>query len=467
MSTTAHTNRMTVRIGMTAAMILASTAGGCSAPPKQAETPVVIQEVTPVQYTPVAVTPEPQRSNYPSVPGVNEAAGPEAGLEDSTSTTQVTFAQEGGAFDPAVSRDGKFVVFASTQHRPTSDIYIKPIRGRALTQLTNDPGDDIMPVISPDGSRVAFASNRGGNWDIFVMPVTGGAAVQVTNDAGHDIHASWSPDGAELVFSRLGQTSGRWELWTVQPESNGVSRFIGFGMFPTWCPVAGTGQNSYDRIAFQLGRERGNRAFGIWTIDYKDGQIGALTQIDSSTDQALINPSWSPDGQRLVFTSIPSSDSTHASGRPSAGQLWMIDADGANRVRLTAGTRTAGSPVWTTPTQLLFVSDRSGVENIWSLDMANPVLAASGSRNPTMSRQAQSVVKPAAHAAPHTEPAHGSVAHAPAAKAPAAHAPAAHAEESHEEAHAAPAAHAEQQHAEAGHGEEADAHADASDPGHE
>lgn len=380
--------------GLAAAL---GVAGGCAGP--QARTsnasasvmqPVFIQEV-PSNPEPVIDLSGSQlrHAGYPHVPGVNDPAGSEATLEDPTSTSQVTFAQEGDAFDPAVSRDGKFVVFSSTQHRPTADIYLKPIRGRALTQLTNDPADDIMPCLSPDGGRVAFSSNRGGNWDIYVMPATGGAAVQITSDAGQDIHPSWSPDGSELVFCRLGETSGRWELWTVKPEASGVSQFIGFGMFPTWCPVPATGMNGFDRIAFQLGRERGNRAFGLWTIDYRDGQVGALTQIDSSTEEALVNPAWSPDGERLVFTAMPAVGTGHSSTRSAGGQLWMIDADGSNRVRLTAGTHSASSPVWTTPTQLLFVSDRSGVENIWSIDMASPVLAASHAGSPSSPTTAQ------------------------------------------------------------------------------
>lgn len=413
-----------------------ATAGGCAGEQPQSSKssaammqPVIIHEV-PANSEPVIELPGtelrhagyPQgHAGYPRVPGVNEPAGTDASLEDSTSTTQVTFAEEGGAFDPAVSRDGSFLVFSSTQHRPTADIYLKPIRGRALTQLTSDPADDIMPALSPDGARVAFASNRGGNWDIYVMPATGGSAVQITSDAGQDIHPSWSPDGSELVFCRLGETSGRWELWTVKPEASGVSRFIGFGMFPTWCPVPATGQNGFDRIAFQLGRERGNRAFGLWTIDYRDGQVGALTQIDSSTDEALVNPAWSPDGERLVFTSMPALGNGHAAARPSSGQLWMIDADGSNRVRLTAGTRSASSPVWTTPTQLLFVSDRSGIENIWSIDMANPVLAASHAKHPSSMPTA----------------------HAPQSKSPDTHASDAHASEAHADEHTQPASHAD------------------------
>lgn len=100
---------------------------------------------------------------------------------------QVSFATDGGDYAPDVDRTGTFMVYASTQHRPTFDIYRKSVDGRTVTQLTTDPSDDLMPALAPDGSRVAFASNRNGNWDIYVMPIGGGAPTQITADADEEV----------------------------------------------------------------------------------------------------------------------------------------------------------------------------------------------------------------------------------------------------------------------------------------
>jgi TolB protein len=54
---------------------------------------------------------------------------------------------------------------------------------------------DIHPAISPDGSRVAFASNRGGQWDIFVLDLPTGEVTRLTDTPAYDGHPSWSPDG--------------------------------------------------------------------------------------------------------------------------------------------------------------------------------------------------------------------------------------------------------------------------------
>lgn len=289
--------------------------------------------------------------------------------------TQVSFSQEGADFDPDVSRDGKHIVFASTQHRTSSDIFIKNVDSRVVTQLTNDPGNSVMPRISPDGTRIAFSSNRSGNWNIYVMPLTGGKSVQVTTGSADDLHPSWSPDGTQIVFCRLGEVSGQWEMWVTDVGNSGVAKFIGYGLFPEWCPASGSGSNGADRIAFQRSRERGDRAFGIWTIDYKDGQAMNVTEIAASQAAACINASWSPDGQWLAFATVPNPTqwAASSSGRPSSADLWMVDINGNTRIGLTTGRAVNLMPTWGPGNRLFFVSDRGGVDNIWAMDTTSVV----------------------------------------------------------------------------------------------
>lgn len=303
------------------------------------------------------------------------------GTPESPNVAQITYSHTGGVYDPSISRDGRLLAFASTQHRPTSDIYLQRVGARVVTQLTTSDAQDAMPVISPDGTRVAFASDRNGNWDIFVIPITGGRALQITGDSAHEVHPSWSPDGSKLVFSRLGVTSGRWEMWVVDTNNSAVSQFIGYGLFPEWCPVSGTGLGETDQIAFQLNRERGDRAYSIWTIDYADGIAGSPTEIASSGSAALINPSWSPDGKRLVFAGIPNDGSWTLGGRdmrPHRADIWMIDLDGTDLVKLTDGSTTDLMPTWTAHDTVIFASDRGGQENLWSLDVRDAVALAEG-----------------------------------------------------------------------------------------
>lgn len=321
--------------------------------------------------------------NPPSSFAPSGSGMPGMALDVMESLAQVTFAKYGSDFDPSISRDGKTIVFSSTQHRPTADIYIKAVNGRTVTQLTADPAQDVMPSLSPDGARVAFASNRSGSWDIYIMSVTGGQAVQVTADSAQELHPSWSPDGSKLVYSRLGQVSGRWEMWVIDIEKPMSSEFIGYGLFPSWCPVAGTGDHGRDKIVFQRSRERGDRAFSVWTVDYKMGDASSPTEIASHQAAAFINPTWSPDGNWIVFASIPfvgEAPAAPATHRPARSDLWMCAVDGSGRVNLTTGRSVNLMPTWGADSRIYFISDRSGTENVWSIGTDKAMLAATGGR---------------------------------------------------------------------------------------
>src|SRR6266542_533118 len=94
------------------------------------------------------------------------------------------------------------IVFTSDRDG-NDEIYVMNADGTAQTNLTNNPATDARPVWSPDGSRIAFASTRGGFFfDIWVMNSDGsGAPVDLTNTpAGSDVRPDWSPDGTKLTF---------------------------------------------------------------------------------------------------------------------------------------------------------------------------------------------------------------------------------------------------------------------------
>ena len=340
-------------------------------------------------------------------------APPSRGEDASEGLTHVTLAPEGADFDPCVARDASFLVYASTQHRPTADIYYKSNAGRTITQLTSDPGNDVMPAISPDGARIAFASNRSGNWDIYVMSVSGGQAVQITSDPAQELHPSWSPDGKRIVFCRLGEVSARWEMWVADVGSTGSTEFVGFGLFPEWCPVAGTGAGGRDKILYQRSRERGDRAFSVWTVDYRPGDTSSPTEIVSSPNSAAINAAWSPDGTRIVYATIDNPNDLSAASdgtntRLPGSNLWMTSIDGTQRVNLTAGRFMNLMPAWGSDNRIYFVSDRTGVPNVWSVGTEKAIIAATGKapdratdvarRNPAATKSAHKASEHAADA---------------------------------------------------------------------
>lgn len=321
----------------------------------------------------------PVRANTPGLSVYGEVKGksaPTSGDYDGAENlTQVSFAAEGADFDPCISRDGKWVVYASTQHRPRPDVYVKSTSGRTVTQLTQDPSSDVQPAFSPDGKRVAFASDRRGSWDVFVMSVTGGQPMQLTDDAAQELHPSWSPDGKMIAFCRLGVTSGRWELWVVDVANPAVQRFLGYGLFPEWSPTG-------NKILFQRSRERGDRMFSAWTIDFDNGEGVNPTEVASSSIAAVVNPAWSHDGQKISFATIPA-PLNEMGQRPDSADLWIQNIDGSGRANLTGGRYVNLMPTWGADNRIYFISDRGGHDNIWSLTPDRAIVAAGGQAGPS------------------------------------------------------------------------------------
>ena len=69
-----------------------------------------------------------------------------------------------------------------------------------LTRLTNNPWDDIQPVVSPDGSQLAFTSRQNGYWDIFLLDLTNGKQTRMTDSPEYDGAPTWSPDSQFLAY---------------------------------------------------------------------------------------------------------------------------------------------------------------------------------------------------------------------------------------------------------------------------
>lgn len=340
----------------------------------------------------------------------SDTAGPAASTlpdDPGENLRQVSFSFAGGDFDPVISRDGQRLFFASTAHRPTSDIYVKNIDGRAITQLTTDPANDVMPAVSPDGARIAFASNRAGSWDLYLMNSTGGQAVQLTGESSQELHPSWSPDGKFLAFCRLGEKSGRWEIWVTEADRPAVRHFLTYGLFPDWHPTG-------SKIAFQRSREHGDRFFSIWTIDYTSGEATNLTEIASNPKSALINPTWSPDGEYLAATAVLEPNAGLAGQPPSFADIWIVQAEGGGRANLTGGKFVNLMPTWGPGNAVFFVSDRGGRNNVWATQSEQAMLAARGGQSPSFAKQnpmtPMGQVQPAgAHA---DKPAHADAHHA-------------------------------------------------------
>jgi Tol biopolymer transport system component len=185
------------------------------------------------------------------------------------------------------------------------------VGGQNAINLTKDsPADDTQPAFSPDGTRIAFRSERDGG-GIFVMGATG-ESVKRVSDAG--FNPAWSPDGELLVFSTAGVANANrsgghvGELRVVRVDTGEVRSIDlkGDAVQPQWSPRG-------HRIAFwsHMHSERNYR--DIWTVPAEGGEIVPVTR-DEHIDWS---PVWSPDGKYLYV----------CSSRGGTMSLWRVAID--------------------------------------------------------------------------------------------------------------------------------------------
>jgi hypothetical protein len=214
---------------------------------------------------------------------------------DGTGLVPLTdFALPASNFSPSWSPDGSKIAFTSTRGGPRrAEIWLMNADGTNLIKLTaavqifDDPSgpffsNDETPSWSPDGTKIVFSSDRDGiaNHDIYLINADGSNLIRLTNNPAEDRVPGWSPDGQHISFSSLGG-----------------------------------GRN------------------GIYVID-----------IDGANDRQItssgFHSAWSPDGQRLAISDFD----------PQAAfalAIYLTDNNGNNRIKLTNNGRTdSAAPTW-------------------------------------------------------------------------------------------------------------------------
>ena len=225
--------------------------------------------------------------------------------------------------------------------------------GKNQRNITNHPdSDDLVPSWSPDGTRIAFMSNRDGHvrkhgvrttFEIYVMDADGGNQQNLTNHPDRDSSPSWSPDGKRIAFvsDRDGildihgfPTS---EIYVMDADGENPQNLTNNrddDWSPSWSPD-GT------RIVFMSYRE------GHFIGDFEDitSEIYVM-DVDGANQQRLTenrkndeSPSWSPDGTRIVFSADRKGDWLNY-------EIYVMDDDGGNLQRLTENRDDDGAPSW-------------------------------------------------------------------------------------------------------------------------
>jgi TolB protein len=222
------------------------------------------------------------------------------------------------------------IAFVSTRDNPTitplinaSEIYLMNPDGTDPRRLTENAAGDGFPVLSPDGKKIVFDSNRNiavgeplNTTELFLMKADGSEQTPLLRGGS----ASWSPNGKNIVFHRSASGTGL----PAKPD-----------------PGAAT----VDSDIFVMNLD-----------DFLNG-LGQPRNITNNGAAAVDDdPDWAPFGQQIVFTSHAPGDEPN----PSSAEIYLINADGTGLQRVTTNLEEERSPDWSPDGARLAFSCRTG-----------------------------------------------------------------------------------------------------------
>ena len=259
---------------------------------------------------------------------------------DLAEATQVTDVSARDSGYPVWSPDGSRIAFDSNRHDPNpdddtaiNDVFTMEPDGGGLIRLTHGTGTSTDPAYSPDGSLIAFASDRGHypkKQGIYVMNAADGSqwrrVTSLPPAASLDYAPRFSPDGTHLVFTReVDEASSDAALYVVKLDGSGLRKITSGDLYPgdaDWSPD-GT------RIVFEA-TDPQSPFGGVWIVRPDGSNLRSVTATASG---GFADPVWSPDGSLILVLHGVNPDDFHeglATIRPDGTQLRYVgDGRGA------------------------------------------------------------------------------------------------------------------------------------------
>ena len=216
-------------------------------------------------------------------------------------------------------------------------------------QVTSGKSWEGEPTLSPDGERIAYASDIAGNRDIFVIDVRGGNPLQLTSDPASDTCPTWYPDGSALAF--VSDRRGRTSIWKVSQLGGGATLLLSDAVDPAVSPDG-------ERIAFSVPSPGGDFRIGMASLS----DPTAVTMLTGDEDGVWSHrcPAWSPDGRMICYA--------------TQHDLWIVPSTGGRARKLSSGGNRDYSPAWSSNGKLIYFSSRrEGTIALWRIAAAGGI----------------------------------------------------------------------------------------------
>ncbi|HEV3196880.1 MAG TPA: protein kinase [Bryobacteraceae bacterium] len=229
-------------------------------------------------------------------------------------------------------------VLSQERHIPAKALY---------AQITNESGAELFPSLSPDGRFLAFASRSPGNWSIYLQGIADSEPVNLTADSVSDnTQPALSPDGKLIAFRSEREGGG---VFLMNVAGKSIRRLTDSGYNPAWSPDGREILCADESITRPEDRQM--PVSRLWAVDVATGTKRLVSPGD------VVQPQWSPHGQRIAYWAIDKSGHR---------DIWTIPARGGTPVPVTHDDALDWSPAWSPDGKYLyFSSDRAAGMTLW------------------------------------------------------------------------------------------------------
>lgn len=172
-----------------------------------------------------------------------------------------------------------------------------------LTRITTGPFQDITPAVSPDGTKVAFASNRNGPWDLYILDFASGEIEQFTDTYAYDGNPTWSPDGQWLAYESYRVNNLEILIQDIDKTSGEIplTNHPGADFAPDW--------SEQGRLISFVSTRNGQQE--VWYADLDSREVDKAVPVNNLPGISIDHPVWSPDGRYLTW-SIVTEEGNHS-----------------------------------------------------------------------------------------------------------------------------------------------------------
>jgi Tol biopolymer transport system component len=223
------------------------------------------------------------------------------GLIPAAGAARVTQRDPSPQFPAAPESLAGKIAFSSNRTSSVHNLYAYDVSAGTMPAL--QPSDfnahDVTPVWSPDGTRLLFASDRGGNFDIYLLQMDSSIVTNLTpGSAAQDIHPSWSPDGQHILFSS-NRGGGYYQIYRMAADGSNVQQVAvvpgNNALYARYSPD-GT-KIAFMRASIPIVACDWN--WDVWVMNADgSGQVQITSQLGGD-----FYPNWLPDGSGIIYAS--------------------------------------------------------------------------------------------------------------------------------------------------------------------